>query len=552
MPSRHDLASVREIVPISRTAMMIGYLAAVTAIVLIEACDFITEPLLDLAVPSFEFAVVPTALFFAGLICLGLCCAAVRSPRPFPLLGAGVAYLTAAHAMSALVLAVFAAWFDFTARSGGYRMPDFSPNRLVAFFAAHPVDSAFSLGFWALLTPLAVIVLLPLALLTPGWRRRGTDLSQRLALLILATAAPVAAFVLGSMLAEARFPQGEIDPGSLVFTLLPVTVQGALSAYVVIRLFLSTSPPKRDSLPSRKIDLDKILSSASQLTVVILVLLFLCISQIAGYASRVSELIEARKAFALDILIADLPDESVLSASATDGATTYRWTLVPAVSWATITIAKYDADQDPKNPKAPPWYRVEVTQTLNNENWSIRSHRLTNFHGSRTLDVADRYGVDYKASDTPITVYPKIEAQMRAKEAAFPGVGLSLDLTSFTLVAPFVVFAALVLLSERARSALDHFSRPDDPWILIDGRVGFPGVLARLWLAALAFGPWILAVVTIQTVALLLRTKGDFETLAVDGVASAYVAAVLLLLLIPTCSAVKRLLQLRALARSGR
>jgi hypothetical protein len=163
--------------------------------------------------------------------------------------------------------------------------------------------------------------------------------------------------------------------------------------------------------------------------------------------------------------------------------------------------------------------------------------------------MADREGVSYSSSDTAVSIYPKVEAQLRSKQVAFPGVGFSLDLSSFTLVAPFVLFAVFVLLGERARIAVNCLAVPDDPWILFDGHSGLSGLLALLWLAALAIGPWVLAVVLVQVISLLLRTKGDFENFAIDGLATAYVTLALIILLVPAALAVLRLLLLRQLKR---
>ena len=132
---------------------------------------------------------------------------------------------------------------------------------------------------------------------------------------------------------------------------------------------------------------------------------------------------------------------------------------------------------------------------------------------------------------------------------AFPGTGLSLNLSSFTLLVPFIVFAALVLLQYRARTALTYYSRTKVPLIILHARRGLAGTLARLWLSAIAIGPYLLSILVVQAVALTLRARGGtVNTLSLDAIATGYVLAVLVMLITSTRSAVKTLLALRSTA----
>jgi len=540
---------IGDVLPVSRPVLLLGYVAAAALLLLSEGYYFFVEPLVGRGIPTFNPGNIPLSFLFAALVCAGLCCATFLKARAIPWLGSTIGYLTAAYSLAALAVGTVMSWLDFTSRTNTSSHLFVGQAALERFFQAHTPLTPLGIGLWIGLTPFAALALIGLAAQMRPWVRPSADLTQQLALLILAIAAPSSAFILGTMLAEARFPQGIIDATVIVFPLVPVVVLGALSAFVATLILRPRSARKHDEQPRDKLDLGKVLTSASQLSILALLLLYLSISQIAGYAKRISELIELRKAFAADVLRTYAPDDAVLTTSTTapDGSTA-KWTTVPSVPWAEVQIAKFDSDQIPGGSDL---YRVEVHETISNEQWSARTYRL-NYVGSRTQEIADREGVAYTSSDSPIGIYPRVEAQLRAKEVAFPGVGLSLDLSTFTLVAPLVIFATLVLLSERARTAVEYFSLPDEPWILLDGRTGLAGLLARLWLAAIAFGPWALGVIVVQAVSLLLRTKGDFETLPVDGLASAYIAVVLVLLLVPTWSAIKRLLILRGLARLQR
>jgi hypothetical protein len=537
MVSRNGKDDIGDVVPVSRWALLLGYVAVAAILLLSEACIFFMEPLVGNGSLIFDPSIIPLSFLFAALICAGLCCATFLKPRAIPWLGGTIAYLTAAYSLAALAVAIVGSWEVFTSRVSGDRAPFFVRwAALERFFQAHTFLTPFGIGLWIGLTPFAALALIGLAPQMRRWIRLSADLTQRLALLILAIAAPSSAFVLGTMMAEVRSPQAMFDTVYYASLLVPVVVFGAFSAFIATWIFVSRSVRKHDAPPRDKLDFGKVLTSASQLSILTLLILYVSISQIAAYAKRISALIELRRAFAVD----------VLQAYATDNA---AFPIVPSVPWAGVKITKFESDQIPGGRVL---YRIEVQEDLTNAQWSVRTYRLENYKGSLTQEVADREGVAYTASDNPIGIYPKVEAQLRAKEVAFPGAGFSLDLTTFTLVAPLVIFATLVLLSERARTAVEHFSLPDEPWILLDGRTGLAGLLARLWLAAIAFGPWALAVVVVQAVSLLLRTKGDFETSPVDVLASVYIAIALVLLLVPTWSAIKRLLILRGLARLNR
>jgi hypothetical protein len=510
-------------------------------LLILESCVDLTGPVLHSHAPSFESTLVLPAVLFSAIIGLGLSLGNIRRPRSLSLLGRVAALLTAAFAMSALVMVMLLSWLDFAARGEGDRMPQLlGSETFQAFISTHPPDTPFGIGFWATLTPFATAALICCLLLLRTWAKPEFDLTQHLSLLLLAVAAPCGAFLFGSMLAEERVPQGFIGGSEIAFPMLPVVVLGALGGFVASRLRPTPQSHKQPKSTDRKADIGKALTSASQLSVLALILLYLSVSQISSYASRVRELIQLREAFASDVLQQYAPTDDALDN-------------VPSVAWANnITISQYSGSDlfgELKDRHDHP-YKVAVEESLSREKWSARVWR-SKYKINRTLLIADREGVSYLATDSPISIYPKIEAQLRAQSVALPDVGFSLDLSSFTIVAPFVIFAVLVLLSERARVVIDNFSPPDDPWVLLDGRTGLQGVLARLWLAAIAIGPWVLAVTVVEVLALLLRSKGDFETYALDGIASVYVGLILALLMVSTCSAVRRLLFMRALFRTA-
>jgi hypothetical protein len=157
--------------------------------------------------------------------------------------------------------------------------------------------------------------------------------------------------------------------------------------------------------------------------------------------------------------------------------------------------------------------------------------------------------IKYDANETAVQIFPRVEAALRAKEVALPETGISLDLSSFTIVAPAVVFAALVLLGYRVKAALVSYSGSDEPWLLLDADQELPGMLARLWMLALAILPWLLSIFVVSAVALTLRAKGQSESWTLDIVATTYVCTVIVMLIAPSAIAVGNLVALRGRAR---
>jgi hypothetical protein len=536
---------ISEVLPRSRLVLLLSYVAVAIFLLFIEACDDIYETIFEFRLSEFHFNYIPTVVLLAAIMCLGLYCGKFfrsdASPSlGFPFLGAVIACLTTAYALAGLLLTLFVSWFDFVGYSNGSRVDRW----LEGFIPA--LSGPFDPWILSVLTPVAVILLMGLGPLMWGWFKSQKNLAQQSALLLLATAVPCASFSLGGVLAARRVPlPGPIDPGLLGFFYLQVIVLGALSALVATLIKTSTRKAEPRIPPDDSVDLSKVLSSASQLSIFTLLLLYLSISQISSYADRVAQLIKLRQAFAFDVLH-DTSD-NIFHSQMDRNDMAVRRSHILEVPWAKVKILQDPPDADS--------YRVEVQEILSDEQWSARASRQQRLYerhlndGNLTRAIADRLGVANLASDAAISIYPKVEAQLRSREVAVPGAGFSLDLSSFTVVAPLVVFAALVLLGARARAAIDHFSPSNDLWILLDGRNGLPGLLARLLLLALAVGPWALTVVLVQVIALMLRTKGEFETFAVDGIATFYIVAVLVLLLVSTCSAIERLLLLRVLAR---
>lgn len=530
-------ASNKSVLAISRRALLTGYAIAVVTLLLAEACQFITEST-AFRTPLPRPDRLPYAIVFTVVIAVGLLADTARWPKRVPLAGPLLACLTAAYVLALLVVTAIAAWTDFTATDPAFGLNGWT--RLQAFFEKHPPFD-LGIGFWVFVSPVALLTF-PAVLCFMGFRLDRKDITERLAGLILSIGVASAAFLLGSMMTETRFPRDLIDVGDLVFAATPVIVLGALTAWVAVKF---SARPLRRAYPAQA-DAAKSISSASQISVLTLVLLYLGISQTSGYANRTADLIELRHAFASDILHDFVASGADLAAFTLDanGKPAESWNLVPDVPWGDVKIVKFASEPIAHR------FNVQTTESITGESWNIDEYGQT-FGGTRTQQIADRQGVRYEASDGAIKLYPRIETQLRAKEVAFPGAGISFELASFTLVVPFVVFASLVLLAYRANTAVANYSAVRDPWLLLDADRGLPGFLAWLWIGALALGPWVLGVLMVQAVGLTLRAKGPLNSLLLEGVATAYVALVLAILVAATASALKAVLMLRALAREN-
>ena len=191
-----------------------------------------------------------------------------------------VACLTTACTISVMALSVAAAWFDFTARDEDIGLDHY--ERLTKFFSAH---SPFELswGLWLMIAPGASIAFIAVLWIVVR-RVQREAITEVLAGWTLMIGAGSAAFILGSMMTETRFPRGLLDISDLVFPPIPVILLGALTAWTAVKL--GASMPRPASTAGTGSAFAKLLSSASQISVLTLVLLYLGISQTSGFAGR--------------------------------------------------------------------------------------------------------------------------------------------------------------------------------------------------------------------------------------------------------------------------
>jgi hypothetical protein len=114
---------------------------------------------------------------------------------------------------------------------------------------------------------------------------------------------------------------GEIDPADIGWPVLPVVALGSLSDWITLTWCRADTETTHASSSSEAVNAEKTLSSASQTSILILVLLYLGISQTSAYVKRMVELVEAREAFASDVLYAFFSKGGALTStsSSSDG-----------------------------------------------------------------------------------------------------------------------------------------------------------------------------------------------------------------------------------------
>jgi hypothetical protein len=528
---------------VSRLTLPWSYAIAAILLLLVEACAFVSKPLFDFEIPTMEWSRLPSAVFFSFSICIGLSCTHLGGPGFFPNARKLIALITAAYSIAALAAATAFAWLDFAGRDVTSNLP----MALQDFLKEHSPLDPFGIGFWAPITLGALVALI--GLMGAGYRRdplQPFGVEFPILLVLLATAG-CAAFVLGSASAErlSYALSGEIDPADIGWPVLPVTALGSLSAWIITRFMTRNQTPPRTTLAGETVNIEKALPAASKTSVLVLILLYLGISQTATYANRMAELVEAREGFAADALYVFFKEGGTLNATrqSPDGKPLESTGVLTRVPWADVMIVQYPGDER---------YIVQVTRKPTREKWSVGQYHQSFDTGKATQQVADRYGIRYEAADDGIRIYPRIEAQLRATEVTFPGTGVSLGLTSFAFLVPVVIFATLILFGHWVRAAIMYYDNSSVQWILIDADKGLVGLVARGWLAAIAVGPWLLSILFVQAVALTLRSKGTLNTLPLEGIASVYVALIMTMLLTSTASALRALLTLRALVRARR
>ena len=407
--------------------------AAAALLLLVQGWPYITPFLHNFEIPPMEWSRLPYTILYSACLWAGLSCISfggrLATTRKV------IVLVVAAYALSALAGAVAFAWIDFAARNVNAALP----GPLEHFFDAHQIVHPSGIGLWAALTPGALMAGIALAAASHPWNPRQLLDLESLPFLLQVATAGCAAFLLGSGRAESLYfaVSDLIDAADIGWSVLPVVALGSLGAWLTLKWRRGASAPSRHPSPPREsADIENVLSSAKRTSVLVLVLLYLGISQTSVYANRMAQLVDARKAFASDILYSFFNKGGTLTTttSSADGKLLASSSVVSGVPWADVNIVQYPGDRR---------YVVEVTRKPSQEKWSVRQYHQPFDKGIETQQIADQYGVRYQRTDDATKIYPRIDTQLRVADVSFPGAGISLDLTSFVFVIPVILFETL-------------------------------------------------------------------------------------------------------------
>jgi hypothetical protein len=346
------------------TPLLWGYSVAAITLLLVEASAFVSDPIFTLTIPTMVWSRLPFAILFSLVICVGLSCPNLGIPRISSTVGNLIAVVIAAYSISALAGAALFGWADFVGRDSTLHLP----KSFLDFLSRHSPFTPLGIGFWVAITPGALLALI--GLLCAGYRRglRRPFGPEFLILPILLASVACAAFVIGAACAERlSYTITLIDPADVGWPVLPVIALGSLSAWVAVKVTSHNRPRSSAIVNSEGGSLDKVISSASRAAVLILILLYLGISQTASYASRMAELVEARQALASDVLYGFFKDGRALNmtTNSSDGKLLRNWDILTTVPWADVTISQYPGDGK---------YIVEVERKMTREKWSARQY----------------------------------------------------------------------------------------------------------------------------------------------------------------------------------
>ena len=158
------------------------------------------------------------------------------------------------------------------------------------------------MGVWLSLTPGVFIAGIALTAASHPWNSHRLVRLESLPFTLLVATAACAAFLFGSGSAESLSSAlpGLIDAADLGWPVLPIVALGTLAAWVTLEWRGASVPSRLPSGSREAANIENILSSASRTSLLVLVLLYLGISQTSAYANRTAELVDARNADAAE------------------------------------------------------------------------------------------------------------------------------------------------------------------------------------------------------------------------------------------------------------
>jgi len=281
------------------------------------------------------------------------------------------------------------------------------------------------------------------------------------------------------------------------------------------------------------------IASARSMTSLLLVILYFGFTQATSHGDRLTTLIDARNAFARDVVLdlagkAGFGDWAANHEGGGDGLDrdeeALRWLKehlpnnASFVEWAETVSALADRVRMPGIFDGGPSgivFGVSVVEHLEKRRWSTRlvasPNELSTGQPDNTRRVAIRVGLEIREDDDYATLFPRLENELIGKEVALPASGFTFRVGDVVWVASGLALVLLVLIRDRLRKALaDPALGAGEPWLILDASGGVSGILANLWLTALAVAPLFVGVHAMRMAALTIRAEGTMVSVARD------------------------------------
>lgn len=332
---------------------------------------------------------------------------------------------------------------------------------------------------------------------------------------------------------------------SLVLSALSVTWGAytviAIDSYAILDA-QGHQGPRPISLKESAINVGAYLSSARNLSILILVFLFACISVSSSYLSRVRDLQSARSALALGFAAGDLNhradsmddtdakglvvnwqseqdgkrfdfpvSERVLDGigTMTVSLTVYRAYVRGAIDWVGVSDVNVSV-VGPTNwtVKRSLAGTIGLSGPDNRDGRGAKSVQEMLRATAQTVirpraelqDIAFRWQIDAPA-DAPDLIYRRVEREFVTREVTLPSLGFGVGFST----AMWWLAVSTLVLSIMVRNQIGLVGKfssgtRSEPWVVLDLSKGLERGLANLWLWAIFLAPWLVGGLLLMTV----------------------------------------------------
>lgn len=379
----------------------------------------------------------------------------------------------------------------------------------------------------------SVYALLPaLLLLTPilaMYLARWMGL-PRLAMSLSATMSLLGWFGVVSSVAAIATDYGEEPKVCLVLSALSLTwglcTLTAINSCAILDAQGHHSP-QSISLKESAINVGAYLSSARNLSVLLLVFLFACINVSFSYLSRVKDLQSARSAFAWIVASSELlrRADSMNGGEANELAS--KWQTERNEAKFDFLVGRQVRDGIGAMTVSLKLYRVENlisvedihVDVVGRGQWTVRFvlngaiplsdsvpeqlrtlAQIVNRLSTGLPDIAFRWQIDAPA-DAPDLIYRRVEREFITREVSLPSVGFGVRSSTAMWWLGFGTLVLLIMVRNQVGIAGRFYSSTrSEPWLVLDLSKGLERVLANLWLWAIFLAPWLVGGQLIMTV----------------------------------------------------